>query len=419
MCRSTAQIPGDFNDETWDFSDEDDLQTDLHTTIAETAIPQDDINTPNHSLNPVASVNPAMENGPPLSSTLEQDTITHTHTATTPTNDGATHVHSTEESHDSELQPLPSEPINADEASIHGINESQLVINPSDSQSTDRLDEEDVHLQNDSVLASPVFPTPSTRSSSPLSYLSYIDSDDEDQDAAIQHSEIHLDTSLAVPHTPLDPDIPIAHDTSLAPIISSTTPEFSTQLSWDVAQLESSLGHSLGHPQTTQTTLDPNALIEHDSLSIISKPSLELLSISEPPIQAVQEMVESWQILIGKDEEAVELPRLPASDPAASDTHSDVNEGQQISKSADLFKLFNVTPLLLALNSQTDEASQNSRSSKEELEDAIHEVDSPRYSNTGSADRRNSFASNKTRNSAESSQLSPIERKLDVGIGCR
>ena len=325
----SAQIPGDFNDETWDFSDEDDLQTDLHTTIAETAVPQDDINTPNHSLNPVASVNPAMENGPPLSSTLEQDTITHTHTATTPTNDGATHVHSTEESHDSELQPLPSEPINADEASIHGINESQLVINPSGSQSAYRLDEESMHLQNDSVLASPVFPTPSTRSSSPLSYLSYIDSDDEDQDAAaIQHSEIHLDSSLPITHTSLDPDKSIEHDTPLAPINSSPTPEFLTQLSWDVAQLESSLGHSLGHPQTTQTTLDPNALIEHDSLSIISKPSLELLSISEPPTQAVQEMVESWQILIGEDEEAVEPPYLPPTDPATSDTYSDVNEGQ-------------------------------------------------------------------------------------------
>ena len=325
----SAQIPGDFNDETWDFSDEDDLQTDLHTSIAETAVPQDDINTPNHSLNPVASVNPALENGPPLSSTLEQDTITHTHTATTPTNDGATHVHSTEESHDSELQPLPSEPINADEASIHGINESQLVINPSGSQSADRLDEESIHLQNDSVLASPVFPTPSTRSSSPLSYLSYIDSDDEDQDAAaIQHSEIHLDSSLPITHTSLDPDKSIEHDTPLAPINSSPTPEFLTQLSWDVSQLESSLEHSLDHPQTTQTTLDPNALIEHDSLSIISKPSLELLSIREPPTQAVQEMVESWQILIGEDEEAVEPPYLPPTDPATSDTHSDVNEGQ-------------------------------------------------------------------------------------------
>ena len=325
----SAQIPGDFNDETWDFSDEDDLQTDLHTTIAETAVPQDDINTPNHSLNPVASVNPALENGPPLSSTLEQDTITHTHTATTPTNDGATHVHSTEESHDSELQPLPSEPINADEASIHGVDESQLVINPSGSQSAYRLDEESMHLQNDSVLASPVFPTPSTRSSSPLSYLSYIDSDDEDQDAAaIQHSEIHLDSSLPITHTSLDPDKSIEHATPLAPINSSPTPEFLTQLSWDVSQLESSLEHSLDHPQTTQTTLDPNALIEHDSLSIISKPSLELLSISEPPTQAVQEMVESWQILIGEDEEAVEPPYLPPTDPATSDTYSDVNEGQ-------------------------------------------------------------------------------------------
>ena len=325
----SAQIPGDFNDETWDFSDEDDLQTDLHTTIAETAVPQDDINTPNHSLNPVASVNPALENGPPLSSTLEQDTITHTHTATTPTNDGATHVHSTEESHDSELQPLPSEPINADEASIHGVDESQLVINPSGSQSAYRLDEESMHLQNDSVLASPVFPTPSTRSSSPLSYLSYIDSDDEDQDAAaIQHSEIHLDSSLPITHTSLDPDKSIEHDTPLAPINSSPTPEFLTQLSWDVSQLESSLEHSLDHPQTTQTTLDPNALIEHDSLSIISKPSLELLSISEPPTQAVQEMVESWQILIGEDEEAIEPPYLPPTDPATSDTYSDVNEGQ-------------------------------------------------------------------------------------------
>ena len=69
--------------------------------------------------------------------------------------------------------------------------------------------------------------------------------------------------------------------------------------------------------------------------------------------------------------------------------------------------MFSVTPLLLALNSQTDEAPQSSHSSKEELEDAIHEVDSPRYSNTGSTDRRDSFALNETRDSAEFSQLSP------------
>ena len=341
-----AQIPGNFSDEAWDFSDEDDLQTDLHTAIAETAVPQDDIKLPNHSLNLVASVNPALENGPPLASTLEQAipiTHTHTHTATSSTSDGATHVHSADESHNSELQRLPSGPINADDALIYGINESQLVINPSGSQSAGRLDEENTHLQKDSVLACPVFSTPSTRSSSPLSYLSYVDSDDELEDPDA-HSEIHLDINLPTPHSTLDPDIPIEHETPLAPIISepsSPTSEHLIQGFLDVSQLESSLTCSLNHPQTTRTILEPNILIEHDRPPIISIPStltdswqiredeaLEppCLPASEP-LAEVHTMIDSWKILIEENEEALEPPPF-ASELMASDTHFDVNGGR-------------------------------------------------------------------------------------------
>jgi hypothetical protein len=336
-----AQISGDFNDEVWDFGDEDDLQTDLNTNIAETAVSHDDINLSNHSLLPVASVNLALKNGPPLTSTLEQAIpITHTHTATS---DGATHVDSAEEAHDSELQPLPSEPINANDVSIYGIDESQLVMNPSDSQSAGRLDEENTHLRNDSDLASSAISTPSTRSSSPLSYLSYVDSDDEDPDAATQHSQIHLDNNSPIPHTTLDP---IEHDTPLAPIIStpsSPNPESQSHVFLDVSQLESSLRHSLDHSQFTQTTLEPNILIEHDRPPIISIPStladswqiteedeaLELTCLpASEPLAVVHKMVDSWKILIEEDEKALEPPHLPASEPAASDTHFDVNGGQ-------------------------------------------------------------------------------------------
>jgi hypothetical protein len=40
--------------------------------------------------------------------------------------DGATHVHTTEEAHNAELQSLPDESI-TDEASIYGLDEPQLV----------------------------------------------------------------------------------------------------------------------------------------------------------------------------------------------------------------------------------------------------------------------------------------------------
>ena len=49
---------------------------------------------------------------------------------------------------------------------------------------------------------------------------------------------------------------------------------------------------------------------------------------------------------------------------------------------------------------------QSSNPSGEEPEDAIHEVDSPRCSNTSSMDRRNSFTSNETHESIESRQWS-------------
>lgn len=336
-----TQILGDFNNEPWDFSDEDDLRTsDVHATVAE-GLPLDDMNLPNHSLHPV---NPALENGSPLASTssLEETiSIIHAHTATTSTSDDATQVHSAEETHNSELQAMPSESINADDTSIYELNESQLVINPLSSHSASRLDGEYTHLQNESVLASPVFSSPSTRSSSPLSYLSYVDSDDDDLDAAILHSQIHLDSDVPIPHTTLDPNIPIEHDTP--PIISrpsSPSPEPLTQvfLDLDISQLESSLSCSLDHPQTT---LDPNILIEHDRSPIISIPSTlaeswqitEEEEALEPPClpasePAVQTMIDSWNILIEEDEEALEPPRHLSSEPAASDTHFDVNEGQ-------------------------------------------------------------------------------------------
>lgn len=174
-----------------------------------------------------------------------------------------------------------------------------------------------------------------------MSYLSYIDSDDEeDPDAATQFSQMHLDNNVPIPHTTtLDHNIPIEHDT--LPIISrpsSPTPEPLTQVLMNISQLESLLGRSRGgHPQTT---LDPNVLIEHDGPPIISIPSTladswqitEDEEALEPPClpatdPAVQTMLDSWNIL-EEDEEALELPHLPASEPAASDTHFDVNEGQ-------------------------------------------------------------------------------------------
>ena len=335
---------GHFNDEVWDFSDEDDHQTpDPHATVAEAAAPRDDINILNRSLHPVA-VNPDLENGPPLASSLKQViSIAHTHTATTPTSDGATHLHSSEEARNPELQQIPAEPINSDDASINGMNESQLVvINLLGSQPAGTLDGENTHLQNDSVLTSPVFSMPSTRSSSPLSYLSYVNSDDENPNAATQHPQIHLDNNAPIPHTTRDPNMPIEHDTS--PIISrssGSTPELITQIFWDVTPLDSFLSCPLVRLQTsTPTTLDPDILIELDSPPIISVPSTlsdnwqiteddealdpPFLPASEP---AGQTMVDGWKIL-EDNEEALEPPRLPASEPAAGDTHFDVNGSQ-------------------------------------------------------------------------------------------
>ena len=242
-------IPGDFNDETWDFDDEDDLRAPLHTTVAEAAVPQGDINSPNHSLHPVAPISPTLENAPPLASTSEQFIpITHAHIATTPTSDGIAHIHSAEEAHNSELQPIPSELTHADDASIYGLNESQLVINSLGSQSAGRVDGENIHLQNDSVLSSPILC--STRSSSPA--LSYVDSDGEDPYADTQLSQIHLDINVLIPHTAPDPNILIEHDGP--PMISSpstTATEPLTQNFLDGSQLERSLSHSL----------DPQAMV--------------------------------------------------------------------------------------------------------------------------------------------------------------
>ena len=331
-----AQIPGDFN-EAWDFGDEDNLQTpDLPTTVAETDV-DDIVNLPNYSLHPVALINPAPGNGPPLAPTLEQAIpITDAHTTTAPISDDATQAHSAEEADNSDLQPIPSEPINADDASNYGIDESQLVINLLGSQSADRLDGEYTHPQNYSVLASPVLSTPSTRSSSPLSYLSYVD--EEDPDAAIQHSQIHLDNNIPNSHITLDHNIPIEHDTP--PITSrpsSPTPEPLTQVFLDVSQLESLLSRPLDHPQSM---LDPDIHIEHSRAPILSIPStladswqitedeaLEPpgLPTSEP---AAQSMLDSWKILFEEDEKVFQPLLLPASEPVPSDTHFDVNEGQ-------------------------------------------------------------------------------------------
>ena len=63
--------------------------------------------------------------------------------------------------------------------------------------------------------------------------------------------------------------------------------------------------------------------------------------------------------------------------------------------------------LFLALNGQKYGTPQSSNSSKEEPDDAIHEVDSPICSNTGSKVRRDSFTSKETYESTESFQPSP------------
>ena len=189
----SAQTPEEFNDEAWDFGDEDIQTPDPPTTVTVAAVPQGDTNLP------VALVNPAMENGPPLASTLEQP-LPNTHAQTASTSDG--HVHSAEE---------------ADDASIYGLNEPQLVINSLDSQSVVRLDGENTHFQNDTRSSSPslsddeesdattnlendsVLPgpgTPITRSSSPA--LSYVDDEDPDVTA---HPGPQNDSILAGPST--------------------------------------------------------------------------------------------------------------------------------------------------------------------------------------------------------------------------
>ena len=336
----SAQIPGDFNDEAWDFGDEDDVRSPiLRTTVIEAAVLQDDTN---HSPDPVLSANPALENESPLASNLEPAIpITDTDADTAPT-DGATHVHSAE-AHNLEFQPISSEPIDADDASVYEIDESHLAINSLGSQSESRLDGENTHLQNDSVLGTPAFRTPSTRSPSPaLSYLSC--DDDEDLDAATHLPQIHLGNNVPIPHNTQDHNIPVAHDTP--PTLSrpsSPAPEPLTQVFLDVHQLESLLSGSLDHPEATQTTRDPNILIEHDMLPMISIPSTladswqitEDEEALEPPCLPASEptaptMVNTWQILIEEDEETLESPHLPASEPAASssDTHLDVNEGR-------------------------------------------------------------------------------------------
>jgi hypothetical protein len=328
-----VQTPEDFNDEAWDFGDEDDLRTpELHTTVVEAAVPQDGINLPNHSLNP------ALENGSPLASTLEQPLpITHTHTATTPTSDGATYVHSAEEAHTSELQP---EPINADDASIYGLNESQLVINSLGSQSVVRLDGENTRLQNDSVLAGPILCTLNTRSSSPS--LSYVDGEDSDTTTHPQNDSVLSGPISCTPGTgssfsalpyvdgegsdaathpqndfvlagPIsctpstrssspalsyvddeDPDA-VAHlqnDSVLAgPILCMpSTRSSSPTLSYDVddenpdaaATQLSQIHLSNNSEPIPRTTLDPNMRIEHDGLPIFSSHST---SATEPLTQ--------------------------------------------------------------------------------------------------------------------------------------
>ena len=91
------------------------------------------------------------------------------------------------------------------DASIYGLNESQLVINSllvgSLLTLAGRLDGENTHFQNDSVLAGPILcSTPSTRSSSPV--LSYVSS--KTPDAATQFSL--LGNILPIPHTTQDPN---------------------------------------------------------------------------------------------------------------------------------------------------------------------------------------------------------------------
>lgn len=159
--------------------------------------------------------------------------------------------------------------------SIYGPNESHLVINSLGSQSVVGLDAENTHLQNDSVLAVPDLYTPSTRSSSPA--LSYVDPD------ATQFSL--LGNNLLIPHAALDPDILMEQDRS--PIISrhsTSVTEPVTQDFLDGFQLESSLSRSTEYTQT---------------------------------------MVNTWQIL--EDNEVLEPP---TSEPATSDTCSDIDEGQ-------------------------------------------------------------------------------------------
>ena len=60
------QISEDFY-EAFDYGDDEvELMPDLHATVAEVPVSQDDLTLPDHSLQPDASVHPELENGPAL-----------------------------------------------------------------------------------------------------------------------------------------------------------------------------------------------------------------------------------------------------------------------------------------------------------------------------------------------------------------
>ena len=173
-------------------------------------------------------------------------------------------------------------------ASIYELNDSQLVKNSLGSQWASSLDGENTHLQNDPVLAGPLLYTSGTRSPPALSYVG-----DEDPDTATQFSQILLGNNMIpVPHTTLDPtgsNILIEQD--MLPIISGPSTAVTESLTQDLL---------CGSP------------LEDFSLSC--------------SLDNTKTMIETWETLTEEDREALE-PHLPASEPAASDAYSDVDEG--------------------------------------------------------------------------------------------
>jgi hypothetical protein len=314
--------------EAFDYGDDEvELMPDLHATVAEF---QDDLTLLDHSLQPDASVHPDLDNGPALVSTLEQGnipetvqngdlaisaisllSITLTQTTTTP-EDGTTHVLSTEEAKNVKLQSSLDESINADEASIRGIDEPQLV-NQLDFQSATGLDGDDTRLQHDYFLVGPDFRTPSTRGSSPA--LSYVD--EEDVDPPIELSQILLDGNVPNhPHVLPEQDrlsIISRHSSPVTMPPSQLIPD-----SVDGSQLENMLvpSESLDRP------LDSPALIEQ----ALEPPRL---SPSEPvaAFTASLSSLDGSLLSLTLSLESIFVPDFKSYN-AVGDKCFDVNDGQ-------------------------------------------------------------------------------------------